>query len=235
MSQLQSGIFAVVEAATDQCEQLIADAQTASRDESRIRKREETVWPIKVASEALHVAADPPGFLIKPLDQQLMTVMGLQTAVTLPEVRSFLVAIASHPAVDSKVRGAANAVLASTDKKSKVIRSKLKNLVWFTGRINRIDEKEETAYATLHDDERREYGAEFALSKIKEANLKEGDTLICVVIESTDKTTMTLLPRRKRELSLEEANSISRKITEVAKSLGCPNAFALPRTKETKQ
>lgn len=221
MATLSASVECVRDLADAEMSRLI---QRPAQDAEKLASYKKAVWSVKVLSSALSVVSNRKQFAGLPIAEQWSVVTSLQPFVNHLEIKAFLKSVVEDDLLSSDVREIARTVLRGKSGRSGARR----NLVWLTGWLNRIDNDVKIAYATLHDEHRQEYVGEFALRKITEAGLKEGDGFMCVVVEKEDKTTVTLLPRQKRELSQEELRETSEKIAKAAAALGCGDAFPPP-------
>jgi hypothetical protein len=81
-------------------------------------------------------------------------------------------------------------------------------LEWFTGVVERIDDKQGIAYVSLKDSEGREHVAQLDANKFRTQNIGEEGLFFCVLKAVGEETEVIILPRKERELNREQWEEI---------------------------
>jgi hypothetical protein len=181
------------------------------------RQSAKTLWQLMLRVNALSYM-NKEKFLLLPVREQRVGVKGLLPFTKDGQVKLFLKFVADCERIDKNVRQMAKAALASTRsrarKRQQTSAPTAKELEWFTGTVNRIDAGSRTVYATLFDQDNREYAADFDLAVIQESGLDEGDDFFCIVTDEGEKSVVTLIRREPQEVSPDVRAAIGDKIEQ---------------------
>jgi hypothetical protein len=148
------------------------------------------------------------------VEDQFTAVTSCQPFIWHERVIAFLREVGRDRKTDAAVREAARALL-QLSPEGRMAGSRQDSLVWFTGKIDRIDQEEKVAFATLFDEDRQDYDAEFETEKVEKSGLVDGDNFFCIMRGNGDTTAVTLVRRPKKVLTQQKLAEIRRAVAEV--------------------